>query len=36
MRTWDFLGQIFEKSSNIEFHEIRPVRADFFDGGGQK
>jgi len=26
----NFLKKIFEKYSNIKFHEIRPVKSDFF------
>jgi len=29
-----FSGQIFEKSSNIKFDEIRPVGAEFFHADG--
>jgi hypothetical protein len=30
-----FLGHIFEKHSNINFHEINPVEAELFHEDGQ-
>ena len=32
----EFSGQIFEKYSNIKFHEVPPVTADLFHEGRRK
>jgi hypothetical protein len=31
----EFSRRIFEKYSNVEFHEILPVEAEFFHADGQ-
>jgi len=31
----EYSRQILEKSSNIKFHEIRPVGAELFHAGGR-